>query len=73
MYIFYAMLLLCTENNAKKNYFFTVGKPIKVVQNDAPTQEEVDKLHSEYLTSLRQLYDDYNPIYGTKNIALNFT
>ena len=56
-----------------------VGKPIRVEEfgippgGCQPTQEQVDKVHAEYLKSLRDLYDEYNPKYGKKDMPLVFS
>jgi 2-acylglycerol O-acyltransferase 2 len=34
-----------------------VGRPIKVAQNPKPGQEEIDRLHEEYVTELERLWD----------------
>ena len=39
---------------------------------DEPSQEEIDALHAKYLTALRTLYDQYNPLYGDPKVELNF-
>lgn len=36
-----------------------VGRPIKVTQNPKPAQEEVDRLHEEYVTELERLWDQW--------------
>ena len=56
-----------------------VGKPIRVEEfgipsgGCQPTQEQVDKVHAEYLKSLRDLYNEYNPKYGKKDMPLVFS
>ena len=35
-----------------------------------PKPEEVDRVHKEYLEALEALYEEYNPIYGNKDIKL---
>ena len=42
----------------------------KVSRVPDPTPEEVDRVHKEYLAALEALYEEYNPIYGNKNIKL---
>ena len=55
-----------------------VGKPIKVEEYGIPpggcqpTQEQIDTVHEAYLSALRDIYDEYNPIYGQKGIPLQF-
>jgi len=36
-----------------------VGRPIKVAQNPKPAQEEIDRLHEEYVTELERLWDQW--------------
>ena len=36
-----------------------VGKPIHVDKVENPTQEQIDKLHQQYMEGLQKLYDDY--------------
>ena len=47
-----------------------VGSPIKVERITSPTNEDIDELHAKYVESLKKLYDDYNPIYGDKDVKL---
>jgi len=47
-----------------------VGAPIKVSLVLDPTPEEVDRVHTEYLAALKELYEEYNPKYGNKKIKL---
>ena len=62
-----------------KKYLFLillVGKPINAEEfgippgGCQPTDEQVDRVHAAYLQALRDLYDEYNPIYGRKNTPL---
>ena len=48
-----------------------VGRPIEFEQTDNPSQEQIDTLHARYLDALQGLYDEYNPIYGNKQVSLN--
>ena len=56
-----------------------VGKPINVEEfgipsgGCQPTQEQIDRVHEEYLKRLRDIYDEYNPIYGRKDMPLVFS
>lgn len=36
-----------------------VGKPIDVKQNSNPTNEEIDRVHAEYLAELSRIYEDW--------------
>ena len=55
-----------------------VGRPINVEEfgiprgGCQPTQEQVDNVHAAYLKALRDIYDQYNPIYGKKDMPLVF-
>jgi len=41
-----------------------VGKPIRVAQNEDPTQEEIDHFHAEYIRSLQELFDTHKKKYA---------
>ena len=45
-------------------FFFSVGAPLKVNRVENPTNEEVDNLHSQYVTALRELFDKHKKNYG---------
>ena len=53
--------------------FVSVGQPIEVTKVESPSQEQIDELHAKYLSALRDLYNEYNPIYGDPKVELNFT
>ena len=53
-------------------FFISVGKPISVVKTDQPTQEQIDSTHKAYVQALKELYEEYNPIYGDPKVILNF-
>lgn len=36
-----------------------VGKPIPVERNESPTEEEVDRLHAQYVEALKELFEDH--------------
>ena len=42
---------------------FLVGAPIAVTKTEDPTQEQINKLHDEYITALVQLFDKYKEKY----------
>ena len=44
-------------------FFFPVGKPIPVVKNELPSQEEIDKLHALYVESLKELFEEHKTKY----------
>ena len=47
-----------------------IGAPIKVHQISSPSNEDIDKLHAQYVEALRKLYEEHNPIYGDKDVKL---
>ncbi|XP_076343975.1 2-acylglycerol O-acyltransferase 2-like isoform X1 [Tachypleus tridentatus] len=47
-----------------------VGKPIEVEQNENPTDEEVNSLHSRYMEDLQNLFNEYKDKYGTPGLNL---
>ena len=55
-------------------FFFvlSVGKPIPVIKTENPTEEQIEEVHSAYVQALKELYEEYNPIYGDPKIQLNF-
>ena len=57
-----------------KSLFFvlSVGKPIPVIKTENPTEEQIEEVHSAYVQALKELYEEYNPIYGDPKIQLNF-
>jgi len=42
-----------------------VGRPVKVIQNPKPEQEEIDRVHEEYVQELERIWntwkDDFSP------------
>ena len=38
--------------------FIQVGEAIKVVQNDNPSQEEIDNVHRKYCEGLQKCFDE---------------
>lgn len=53
---------------SEQSFFFffsiAVGAPLKVKRVENPTNEEVDNLHSLYVTALRELFDKHKKNYG---------
>ena len=47
--------------------FFSVGKPIPVIK----TENQIEEVHSTYVQALKELYEEYNPIYRDPKIQLN--
>lgn len=41
-----------------------IGKPIKFEKNETPTKEEIDELHTKYLTSLTELFNCHKSKYA---------
>jgi hypothetical protein len=41
-----------------------VGKPIRVVQEEHPDKETVDRVHEEYVRELVRIWDDYKDIFA---------
>ena len=53
-------------------FYIAVGKPISVLQTDHPTQELIDSTHEAYVQALKELYEEYNPVYGDPKVPLHF-
>ena len=51
--------------------FFSVGKPIPVIKTENPTEVQIEEVHSTYVQALKELYEEYNPIYRDPKIQLN--
>jgi len=45
----------------KKDLKIAIGEPVKVVQSDNPSWEEVEALYESYITALKKLYKDHAP------------
>ncbi len=49
----------------RKPINIVVGRPIRVVQTSKPSQEEIDRVHEEYILELERLWntwkDDFSP------------
>ena len=54
----------------RKPMYVVVGAPIRVDRIPEPSQEDIDNLHSDYVMSVRKLFNKYNPIYGNKKSKL---
>ena len=52
---------------------FSVGKPLPVIKTENPTEVQIEEVHSIYVQALKELYEEYNPIYGDPKIQLNVT
>ncbi|KAJ1932382.1 hypothetical protein FBU59_006389 [Linderina macrospora] len=40
-----------------------VGTPIDVSRNEAPTAEEINRVHAEFIRQMSRLYSRFQPIY----------
>lgn len=49
---------------------FLVGKPIHVKTNDHATSEDIDQLHNDYITAVRELFEVNKTKYGLGHLAL---
>lgn len=45
-----------------------VGKPIKVEWNENPSNEQVEKIHGEYMDQVRELFDKYKHQFHDSNV-----
>ena len=43
-----------------------------MLKTDQPTQEQIDSTHKAYVQALKELYEEYNPIYGDPRATLQF-
>jgi hypothetical protein len=42
-----------------------MGRPIRVTKSlSEPTQEEVDRIHAEFITELQRIFNKYKTLYG---------
>ena len=53
-------------------FYIAVGKPISVPKTPQPTQEQIDSTHEAYVQALKELYEEYNPVYGDPKVPLHF-
>ena len=47
-----------------------IGKPIKVDRIESPSSQEIEDLQNKYCQAVRDLYEEYNPIYGDPKLTL---
>ena len=47
-----------------------VGAPLAVEKVAEPSREQINLLHRRYVSALVALYEEYNPVYGDKNVVL---
>jgi len=52
---------------------FVSGTPIEVTQCDEPTQEQIDKLHGEFLAQMKDLFESHKRLYGWEHKELVFS
>ncbi|XP_023320700.1 2-acylglycerol O-acyltransferase 1 [Eurytemora carolleeae] len=57
----------------RKPITLVVGKPILVQRVQNPSNEDIESLHSRYVSELTKLYSEYNPVYGDVNVELVIT
>ncbi|PVD19111.1 hypothetical protein C0Q70_21671 [Pomacea canaliculata] len=50
----------------RRPIYSVVGKPIDVIKRQEPTEEEVDKLHKQYMDALNELFETHKLEYGAK-------
>jgi 2-acylglycerol O-acyltransferase 2 len=43
--------------------FISVGKPISVIKNENPSQQEVDELHQKFINELTVLFEEHKHNY----------
>ena len=55
---------VCGKTTCRRPINVVVGAPIPVPKVESPTDEEVDRLHSEYVAALAKLYEDNVAEYG---------
>ncbi len=41
-----------------------MAKPIHVTQNENPSQEEIDRVHTELMDAMVRLFDEHKEAYG---------
>jgi len=54
----------------RKALTMVVGEPIHVRKIGNPSEEDVNNLHSRYITKLKNLYKKYNILYGNPSVNL---
>uniref|UniRef100_A0A0K0FFB8 Acyltransferase n=1 Tax=Strongyloides venezuelensis TaxID=75913 RepID=A0A0K0FFB8_STRVS len=47
-----------------------MGEPIEVIQNDTPTEAEIEELYQKYIDCLKKLFNDYKCAYGLSEDAV---
>ncbi len=54
----------------RKPITVVVGKPVNVPKIEFPTVEDINEYHDKYVAALKDLYDEYNPVYGDPQVKL---
>ncbi|CEF61038.1 Diacylglycerol acyltransferase family-containing protein [Strongyloides ratti] len=50
--------------------YCVMGKPIEVIQNDTPTEAEIEELYQKYIDCLKKLFNNYKCAYGLSEDAV---
>lgn len=58
------MWLPLGSENGKRKFGVVYGEPIPVSKNENPTDEEVQKLHAQYMERVKGLFETYKGRYG---------
>lgn len=54
----------------KRPITVAMADPIKVIKNSSPTQEQIDQLHDQYVSSLKDLYETHSDLRQKYDINL---
>ncbi|XP_077556829.1 2-acylglycerol O-acyltransferase 2-A-like [Haemaphysalis longicornis] len=57
----------------RKRIVTVVGKPLEVPKMEFPSEEEVDRVHRQYIDALTQLFNDHKDKYATRGSKLIIT
>ena len=55
---------LCTWMPYRKPIGIVYGKPIEVQQEDNPSEEQIERLHQAFMSSIETLFNDYREHFG---------
>ena len=61
----------CTMIPRRKPLHCVVGKPIRVKRSEAPSDIEVDVLHAQFVTELKELFDKHKAACGHPDAKLH--
>lgn len=67
-----AKFLIISIHQHNKHCFTLVGKPIKVEKKANPSKQEIEKIHTEYINSLVELFENHKAEYGYAHGTLSF-